>query len=341
MPRAICRDAGYWRQSAAIATLPGRAGGESLGLARVKCNVIFMTHHHHAGAAHPSPALSRHHYCGFPHQAPGARRRLDRAHRGRGAWASRSPRPRSPAGAPRSWPAGYDRHPAVHHLDGVVEARLVHGRSSARTAPASRRCSRRSSACSSRSPAAIVSAAVCRARHRLPAASGRDGPLVSDQCLTTSWRWGFGAAKAPSAGVDRKDHLAIEAALAVGLTGFEQRSIGTLGGQMQRMLFARLLVPRLSRDVLDERFVPSMRDRPWSHLVRHWHSERHRACGHARHRSRQGELSPNPSLAREPVAWGATREVLTPDNLNRARHVRGFDETAEPARRRGGASRLV
>jgi hypothetical protein len=42
------------------ATLPGRAGGESLGLATARCNVILlqMTHHHHAGEAHPSPALS-------------------------------------------------------------------------------------------------------------------------------------------------------------------------------------------------------------------------------------------------------------------------------------------
>jgi hypothetical protein len=42
------------------ATLIGRAGGESLGLATTICNVILlhMAHHHHAGAAHPSPALS-------------------------------------------------------------------------------------------------------------------------------------------------------------------------------------------------------------------------------------------------------------------------------------------
>ena len=42
---------------------------------------------------------------------------------------------------------------------------------------------------------------------------------------------------------------------AVGLTGFEDRTIGTLsGGQMQRMLFARLLLQDARVIVLDEPF---------------------------------------------------------------------------------------
>ena len=45
-------------------------------------------------------------------------------------------------------------------------------------------------------------------------------------------------------GIDRKLRDTVEHALAaVGLTGFEDRPIATLsGGQMQRMLFARLLL---------------------------------------------------------------------------------------------------
>jgi zinc/manganese transport system ATP-binding protein len=35
-------------------------------------------------------------------------------------------------------------------------------------------------------------------------------------------------------------------------------------------------------------------------------------------------------LAREPVAWGATREVLTPENLKKAQRMcEAFDESAE------------
>jgi zinc/manganese transport system ATP-binding protein len=35
-------------------------------------------------------------------------------------------------------------------------------------------------------------------------------------------------------------------------------------------------------------------------------------------------------LAREPVAWGPTRDVLTADNINKAQHMcEAFDEAAE------------
>src|SRR4029077_17344993 len=45
-------------------------------------------------------------------------------------------------------------------------------------------------------------------------------------------------------GIGPRDRDTVESAIAaVGLTGFEPRAIGTLsGGQMQRMLFARLLL---------------------------------------------------------------------------------------------------
>jgi zinc/manganese transport system ATP-binding protein len=46
-----------------------------------------------------------------------------------------------------------------------------------------------------------------------------------------------------------------QALTAVGLTGFERRAIGTLsGGQMQRMLFARLMLQDAQMIVLDEPF---------------------------------------------------------------------------------------
>ena len=70
---------------------------------------------------------------------------------------------------------------------------------------------------------------------------------------------------------------AIEAAIAaVGLTGFEQRTIGTLsGGQMQRMLFARLLLQDAKLIVLDEPFtaIDAKTSADLLNLVRRWHSE--------------------------------------------------------------------
>ena len=57
--------------------------------------------------------------------------------------------------------------------------------------------------------------------------------------------------------VGREDRARIDEALAaVGLTGFERRPIGTLsGGQMQRVLFARLLLQDAGVILLDEPFT--------------------------------------------------------------------------------------
>ncbi len=127
--------------------------------------------------------------------------------------------------------------------------------SSDRTAPASRRCSRASSARSSRSPAAssatVPSPATLPICRKSPRSTARFRSMS-----TTWWRWGCGGAKACSAASAARTRRPSKPAIAaVGLTGFEQRSIGTLsGGQMQRMLFARLLVQDARMIVLDEPF---------------------------------------------------------------------------------------
>jgi zinc/manganese transport system ATP-binding protein len=141
--------------------------------------------------------------------------------------------------------------------------------------------------------------------------------------------------KGPFGGIDRKDHVAIEAGLAaVGLTGFEQRSIGTLsGGQMQRMLFARLLVQDARVIVLDEPFsaIDGKTVADLMHLVRQWHWERRTVLAATHDIELVRAYFPQVLLlAREPVAWGATREVLTAENLDRARRMcEAFDDSAE------------
>jgi zinc/manganese transport system ATP-binding protein len=136
-------------------------------------------------------------------------------------------------------------------------------------------------------------------------------------------------------GIGNKDHVAIEAAIAaVGLTGFEQRTIGTLsGGQMQRMLFARLLLQDAKLIVLDEPFtaIDAKTSADLLNLVRRWHSEQRTVLA-ALHDIDLVKASFPQSLllAREPVAWGATRDVLTAENLNKARRMcEAFDEHAE------------
>jgi len=227
---------------------------------------------------------------------------------------------------------GYDRHPAVHHLSGTVET----GSLVAVVGP--------NGAGKSTLFKGIVGALKPFAGSierggldphdiaYLPqiADIDRSFPItVYDLVAMGLWR-----TKGLFAGFGRKDHAAIEAALAaVGLTGFEQRAIGTLsGGQMQRMLFARLLLQDAQLIVLDEPFtaIDARTAADLLDLVRRWHSE-HRTVLAALHDIDlvKANFPQTLLLAREPVAWGTTLSVLTAENLTKARHMcEAFDEDA-------------
>jgi zinc/manganese transport system ATP-binding protein len=228
---------------------------------------------------------------------------------------------------------GYERHPAVHHLDGAVTTGAllaVFGPNGAGKSTLFK---------------GIVGAlkpltgGIERngfgAHHiaYLPqvAEIDRSFPItVYDMVAMGLWR-----ATGPFGGIGRTEHAAITAGIAaVGLTGFERRVIGTLsGGQMQRMLFARLVVQDARMIVLDEPFaaIDGKTTADLLRLVRQWHGEK-RTVLVAAHDIElvKAHFPQTLLLAREPVAWGATREVLTPDNLLKARHMcEAFDERAE------------
>ncbi len=138
----------------------------------------------------------------------------------------------------------------------------------------------------------------------------------------------------PFGGIGRAARLQIERAIAaVGLTGFESRAIGTLsGGQMQRTLFARLLLQDAQVIVLDEPFasIDAATAADLFDLVRRWHNEK-RTVLTAMHDIDfvHGNFPETLLLAREPVAWGRTRDVLTAENLLVARRMcEAFDERA-------------
>jgi zinc/manganese transport system ATP-binding protein len=135
-------------------------------------------------------------------------------------------------------------------------------------------------------------------------------------------------------GIGRDGRTRIEKAIAaVGLTGFEGRAIGTLsGGQMQRMLFARLLLQDARVIVLDEPFnaVDAKTAADLFDLVRRWHQEK-RTILTALHDIDfvRANFPETLLLARAPVAWGNTATVLTPENLLTARRMcEAFDEHA-------------
>jgi zinc/manganese transport system ATP-binding protein len=227
---------------------------------------------------------------------------------------------------------GYDRHPAVHHLDGAIETGAlvaVVGPNGAGKSTLFKGIVGLIKPLAGRIERGDVPAQNIA---YLPQAAeiDRSFPInVYDMVAMGLWRRTglFG-------GVDRKLRDTVEHALAgVGLTGFEGRAISTLsGGQMQRMLFARLLLQDARVIVLDEPFnaVDAKTSADLFDLVRRWHGEERTVLAALHDIDFVRTNFPETLLlAREPVAWGNTREVLTADNLLTARRMcEAFDEHA-------------
>ncbi|HEY3680928.1 MAG TPA: ATP-binding cassette domain-containing protein, partial [Bradyrhizobium sp.] len=133
-------------------------------------------------------------------------------------------------------------------------------------------------------------------------------------------------------GKQAQDRIA-QALASVGLNGFENRAIGTLsGGQMQRMLFARVLLQDARMIVLDEPFnaIDARTSADLLTLVQRWHAEGRTVLAALHDFDLVRASFPETLLlARGKVAWGATTEVLTPDNLQQARRMcEAFDDSA-------------
>jgi zinc/manganese transport system ATP-binding protein len=227
---------------------------------------------------------------------------------------------------------GYDRHPAVHHLNGEInDGALI-----AVVGPngAGKSTLFKGVVGAIKPLAGEISRAGVDPHEiaYLPQAAeiDRTFPIsVYDMVSMGLWRKAglFGGI-----GKDAKKKIA-EAIAAVGLTGFESRAIGTLsGGQMQRMLFARLLLQDARIVVLDEPFnaIDAKSVLDLLDIVRRWHGEKRTVLA-ALHDIDlvKANFPETLLLAREKVAWGATKEVLTPENLTKARQMcEAFDEGA-------------
>lgn len=128
-----------------------------------------------------------------------------------------------------------------------------------------------------------------------------------------------------------------EALEAVGLSGFERRSIGDLSaGQFQRVLFARVLVQDAPVILLDEPFnaIDARTTADLLAVVARWHAEARTiiAVLHDLDQVRT-HFEQTLLLARRCIAWGPTVDVLHPDNLVRARQMaEGWDEAAPVCR---------
>lgn len=117
------------------------------------------------------------------------------------------------------------------------------------------------------------------------------------------------------------------ALMAVGMEGFEARPIDTLsGGQLQRALFARVLVQDAEIILLDEPFnaVDARTVADLVALIKRWHGEKRTVMVVVHDLDLVRQHFPQTLLlARRPIAWGPTSEALKPENLLRARR---FDE---------------
>jgi zinc/manganese transport system ATP-binding protein len=140
-------------------------------------------------------------------------------------------------------------------------------------------------------------------------------------------------------GLDAQDKAATEGALAtLGILDLANRPIGALsGGQFQRVLFARLLLQDSRLILLDEPFraVDAKTVADLIRLIERWHEEGRTVIAALHDITQVKAHFPKTLLvAREAVAFGDTRKVLTPKNLAKARHaVETWDEHAEVCER--------
>jgi len=119
----------------------------------------------------------------------------------------------------------------------------------------------------------------------------------------------------------------------VGLQGFEDRNIGSLSsGQLQRVLFARLLVQDADLILLDEPFsaIDSATSAALLTFILQWHRQGRTVIAVLHDDALVRTHFPDSMLlARELVAWGTTADVLTAANLARARSMaEAWDESA-------------
>jgi zinc/manganese transport system ATP-binding protein len=227
---------------------------------------------------------------------------------------------------------GYDRHPAVHHLNGEVATGALVAVIGPNGAGKSTLFRGLAGILKPLSGSIHLGGLDIKDIAYLPQSVDidRSFPIsVFDFVGTGLWRSvGFFGGMGRAARDKITDALA-----AVGLNGFENRSIGTLsGGQMQRMLFARVLLQDARLIVLDEPFnaIDAKTSADLLALVKRWHGEGRTVLA-ALHDMElvRNHFPETLLLARGPVAWGATADVLTNENLLVAlRMCEAFDDSA-------------
>jgi len=231
---------------------------------------------------------------------------------------------------------GYDQHPAVHHLDiDVYKGQLL-----AVVGPnGGGKSTLLKGVMGLIKPlqGKIVGPTPCSRIAYLPQQTDidRSFPMsLVDMVAMGLWHR-YGAYRGFSRDCRNEVDLAIDR---VGLRGFKKRPIGTLsGGQLQRALFARLILQAADLILLDEPFaaIDSRTSNDLMGLILEWNKAGKTILAVTHDLPQVREYFPNTLLiARELVAMGDTVQVLSSENLLRARTLtEAFDDHAHVCER--------
>jgi zinc/manganese transport system ATP-binding protein len=204
----------------------------------------------------------------------------------------------------RNLTLAYQGHPAVHHLSGAFEAGSL---------------------------TAIVGPNGAGKSTLLAALSGQKGGIEGTIDLAPAIQTELGSFRPVSVEIRAR---ASEVLAAVGLIGFERRYIGELSvGQLQRVLFARLLMQDAQIILLDEPFnaLDTRTAEDLLGVVLNWHRQARTVIAVLHDIDMVREYFPQTLLlAREVIAWGRSAEVLTPENLKRARQTAEYWDDRAP-----------
>ncbi|PWV95648.1 zinc/manganese transport system ATP-binding protein [Hoeflea marina] len=229
----------------------------------------------------------------------------------------------------RNLTLGYDGHAAVHHLNGAVERGSL---TAVLGANGSGKSTLMKGIAGILKPLGGGCVSSARRLAYLPQLSELDRSFPARVVDLVSL--GFWQQRGLFGRVTRDDKGRLSGCLdAVGLSGFEARPLDSLsGGQMQRALFARTMLQDADLILLDEPFnaVDDETMRDLLAVVAQWAGEgRTVFCVLHDHALARAHFPQALLMARKQVAWGRTEEVMTSDNLSRARSFQeAWDDTA-------------